>query len=172
MQRRESDRLSTMSPLHLFQWIERTQVGTAIRESSYVFIVILGFHALGLAVSVGFVLWFDMRLLGVAMREQRVSQVYRSLLPWMTVGFTIMFASGFLLFWAQAGRCYQNAYCHTKIPLLLVPGANALLYHLFTERNIAEWDSNAVPPPRARVAGLVSILSWTAIIILGRQISF
>jgi hypothetical protein len=162
----------SQSLLQLFLWIQNTQVGTAIRESNYLFVIILGFHALGLAVSVGVVFWFDLRLLGFSMKEQAVSAVYKGLLPIMAGGFTIMFASGFLLFWAQAGRCYQNAYCHTKIPLLLVPGANALLYHLFTERNIAEWDTNAVPPPRARVAGLVSILSWTAIIILGRQISF
>src|SRR4029077_11506139 len=99
-------------------------------------------------------------------------ELYRNLLPWMTGGFVIMFISGLLLFWAQAGRCYQNAYCSTKIPLLLLPAANALVYHLFTERNIAEWDSHARPPARARLAGLVSIASWTAIIILGRQISF
>ena len=161
-----------MSLLHLFQWIERTQTGTAIRESSYVFIIILGFHALSLAVSVGFILWFDLRLLGLTMRDQRVSQVYRGLLPWMAIGFAIMFITGFLLFWAQAGRCYQNAYCHTKIPLLLLPAANALVYHRFTERNIAEWDSRPTPPMQARIAGMVSIVSWTTIIILGRHISF
>lgn len=161
-----------MSLLDILLWIQRTRVGTSIRESNYVFVAIVGFHALGLATSVGIVLWFDLRLLGLAMRKQRVTDVYRNLAPWMLGGFAIMFLTGFLLFWAQAARCYQNAYCHTKIPLLLLPAANALIYHLFTERNIAAWDQNAVPPVPARIAGAVSILSWTAIIVLGRQISF
>ena len=90
----------------------------------------------------------------------------------MLSGFAVMFATGGLLFWAQAGRCYQNAYCHTKIPLLLVPAANTLIYHLITERNIAKWDADAIPPVAARIAGAVSIVSWTTIIVLGRQISF
>jgi len=161
-----------MALLPLLQWIERTRVGTSIRESSYVFVIIVGLHALALAASVGIVLWFDLRLLGLAMREQRVSEVYRSLAPWMLSGFAVMFATGLLLFWAQAARCYENAYCHTKIPLLLVPAANALIYHLVTERDIAKWDGDAVPPVAARIAGAVSILSWTTIIVLGRQISF
>lgn len=161
-----------MALLPLLQWIERTRVGTSIRESSYVFVVIVGLHALSLAASVGIVLWFDLRLLGLAMREQRVSEVYRSLAPWMLSGFAVMFATGLLLFWAQAARCYENVYCHTKIPLLLVPAANAMIYHLVTERNIAKWDADAMPPVAARIAGAVSIVSWTTIIVLGRQISF
>ena len=147
-------------------------MGTGIRESDYLFVIILGFHALGLAASVGIILWFDLRLLGVAMRGQRVSEVYRQLKPWMIGGFTVMFATGLLLFWAQAGRCYQNVYCHTKIPLLLLPAANALVYHWYSKRDIADWDCDAVPPWGARAAGLVSILSWVTIIILGRSISF
>lgn len=161
-----------MALLPLLQWIERTRVGTSIRESSYVFVIIVGLHALALAASVGIVLWFDLRLLGLAMREQRVSEVYRSLAPWMLSGFAVMFATGLLLFWAQAARCYENAYCHTKILLLLVPAANALIYHLVTERDIAKWDGDAVPPVAARIAGAVSIASWTTIIVLGRQIGF
>ena len=161
-----------MTALQMFQWIERTNVGTSIRESNYAFVIIVGMHALGLAASVGIVLWFDLRLLGWTMREQRVSEVYRSLAPWMLGGFAIMFATGLLLFWAQAGRCYQNGYCHTKIPLLLVPAINALIYHRMTKRGISKWDADPVPPPAARIAGAVSILSWATIIVLGRQIGF
>src|SRR2546430_3270956 len=143
--------------LHLLQWIQDTRVGTSIRESNYVFVIILGFHALALAVSVGIVFWFDLRLLGVAMCEQPVSELYRNLMPWMIGGFTIMFATGLLLLWAQAARCYENVYCHTKIPLLLLPAANAGIYHMVSERNRRQWDRHPMPPVGARNAGVESI---------------
>ena len=161
-----------MSPLELCQWVQDTQVGTAIRESVWVFPIILAFHSLGLTLSVGTVLWLDLRLLGVKMRGQPVSEVYQQLKPWMLSGFAIMFISGTLLFSAQAARCYENVYCRTKILLLVLPGLNALIYHLLTERSIARWDLDVKPPLAARMAGLISLVSWTVVIILGRQIVF
>ena len=41
-----------------------------IRKLNYVIVIILGFHSLGLAVSVGMALWFDLHLLGMAMRQR------------------------------------------------------------------------------------------------------
>ena len=161
-----------MSPLELCQWIQETQIGTAIRESVWIFPIILAFHSLGLTLSVGTVLWLDMRLLGIKMREQPVSEVYQQLMPWMLSGFAIMCISGTLLFSAQAARCYENVYCRTKILLLVLPVFNTLIYHLVTERSIARWDSDVSPPLPARMAGLISLVSWTTIIILGRQIVF
>jgi len=121
-----------MSPLELCQWIQETQIGTAIRESVWIFPIILAFHSLGLTLSVGTVLWLDMRLLGIKMREQPVSEVYQQLMPWMLSGFAIMCISGTLLFSAQAARCYENVYCRTKILLLVLPVFNTLIYHLVT----------------------------------------
>ncbi len=161
-----------MSVLELCHWIEDTAIGTSIRESAWVFPIILGLHSLGLTLSVGTVLWFDLRLLGVKLLGQSVSDVYRQLKPWMLAGFAIMFLSGMLLFWAQASRCYENGFCRVKILLLVVPGLNALIYHWVTEPGIARWDDSARPPAPARAAGLVSIAAWTTIIVLGRQIVF
>lgn len=147
-------------------------MGTAIRESVWVFPIILAFHSLGLTLSVGTVVWLDLRLLGVKMRGQPVSEVYQQLKPWMLSGFAVMFLSGVLLFSAQAARCYENVYCRSKILLLVVPGLNALIYHLVTERSIIRWDQDGTPPLSARTAGLVSLVSWIAIVVLGRQIVF
>ena len=161
-----------MSVLELCRWIQEMPVSTDIRESAWIFPIILGFHSLGLTLSVGTILWFDFRLLGLRFRKQPVSEIYHQLKPWMLAGFAVMFVSGLLLFSAQASRCYENLYCRSKILLLVVPGLNALVYHRVTERDIATWDHQPLPPTSARIAGLVSIVSWATIIVLGRQIVF
>jgi hypothetical protein len=159
-----------MSLFEVCQWIQDTQVGTAIRESILVYPIILAVHVLALTVSVGTLMWFDLRLLGIKMRSQRVSEVYRGLMPTMLCGFLVMFATGGLLFWALAGKLYGNVYFRIKLCALLCAALNALVYHLTTERTIADWDAAPLPPLRARAAGLISMICWIVVIGAGRRI--
>jgi hypothetical protein len=159
-----------MSLFEMCQWIQDTQVGTAIRESILVYPIILAVHVLALTVSVGTLMWFDLRLLGLKMRSQRVTEVYRQLMPVMLGGFLVMFATGGLLFWALAAKCYGNIYFRIKLTALLFAAVNAGVYHLTTERTIANWDTAPVPPPRARMAGLISMICWIVVIGAGRRI--
>jgi hypothetical protein len=55
---------------------------------------------------------------------------------------------------------------------IILAGANALYFHLVTERGIAQWDLSVPPPRSARLAGLVSILLWTTVILSGRMMSY
>ena len=55
-----------MSLLDLCKAIEQTTISSIVRESAFPYVE--GAHVLGLSLSVGTVLWFDLRLLGAAMR--------------------------------------------------------------------------------------------------------
>ena len=56
--------------------LANTAGGTFIRESTWQFPVIEGVHVMSIAMSVGMILWFDLRLLGVSMTSRRVSQPF------------------------------------------------------------------------------------------------
>jgi len=60
------------------QWLESTDLGTALRESSLMFPLVEGTHLLALGVSVGTIAISDLRLLGIVMRQERVSDVMDS----------------------------------------------------------------------------------------------
>jgi hypothetical protein len=47
-----------------------------------------------------------------------------------------------------------------------------VLFQLFTARGMAAWGQNMPVPRAARTAGLVSILLWAAVVLLGRWIGF
>ena len=68
--------------------LSNTGGGTFIRESTWEFPVIEGVHVLSIAMSVGMILWFDLRLLGASMRNRPVSEVFRGVYWWMVGGFT------------------------------------------------------------------------------------
>jgi hypothetical protein len=154
------------------QWLYDSETGTGIRESLWVFPIVEGAHLLGIALSVGMLCWFDLRLLGFALTDQPVSKVWRQVMPASLIGFALMFVTGLLLFWAEAIRAYGSVHFWIKVALLVVAGINALIFETTAHRNMAEWDKAAVPPLRARITGAVSLVLWAAIIITGRTMAY
>ena len=156
----------------MLEWLEATPVGLMIRESTYGFQVTVAVHLMAITLSVGTLVWFDLRLLGVSMTGYQASMMYRRLMPLMFTGFALMFISGFMLFIAFATAAYDNVYFRIKIAAMLLAAANAFLYHRFTERRIAEWDASPKPPRGARAAGWISICVWLVVIVAGRLMSY
>ncbi len=99
--------------------LDKSAIGTAIRESSLLFPVIEGVHVLALALSVGLILITDLRLVGVVMRKRPVSEVWEQFFPWMMAGFAVMFTTGFLLFWSHAMAAYNSMAFRVKLLLLI-----------------------------------------------------
>src|SRR5262245_56195755 len=154
------------------RWLYDSGIGTGIRESVWVFPIVEGTHLLGIALSVGLLCWFDLRLLGLVLRDQPVSKVWQQVMPVAFVGFALMFLTGLLLFWAEAITAYHSIHFWIKIGLLVLAGANALSFETTAHRNMAEWDLDPVPPLRARMTGAIPLFLWTAIIITGRTMAY
>ena len=157
---------------HLCEQIEATALGVFVRESLWGFPILVAIHIITLVFSVGIVVWLDLRLLGVSMTGVPVSRVYRRLMPLAFVGFAIMAVSGVTLFTGFATSAYKNPYFRAKLIALLVAGLNAFVYHTSVERRISLWDRSPRPPAAARMAGLISILAWTTVILAGRMMSY
>lgn len=154
------------------RWLYDSEIGVGIRESLYFFPVIEGIHLLGIGLSVGMLCWFDLRLLGLAFRDQPVSKVWRQVMPAAFVGFAVMFITGGLLFWAEAMTAYQSVHFWIKIVLLALAGVNAFIFERTGHTDMEKWDTAPVPPLRARMAGLISLVLWAAIIITGRTMAY
>ena len=160
-----------MSILEWCQWLQNTPVGAGIRESAYTYPIIEGSHVMGLALSVGTVMWFDLRLLGVAMRRDTVSSVFTQVRPWMFLGFAVMFMTGALLFASRAVDAYESTYFRIKTGLLILGALNIVLFHTTIDRQRHEWETS-MPPVRARLAGAASLVLWFGIIAAGRIMAY
>ena len=161
--------------LHLFtpcQWLEQTSVAAGVRESLWLFPAIETVHLFGIILLVGSTVAFDLRLLGLAWREQAVSKLASRLLPWAWIGFAVQVLTGSLLFASEATKCYGNPAFRIKMLLLLLAGVNALAFHVAPFRKVAAWDKASTPPVGAKVAGALSILLWFGIVAAGRWIGF
>jgi len=156
----------------IIQWMQNSDIGTGIRESIWLFPIVETTHVLALAFSVGVLVWFDLRLMGWGMKHQPISQVHKQMMPIAFVGFVIMFITGLLLFWSEAEKCYLSGFFRAKVVFLVLAALNAGFFELSTKKTIQDWDKYPIPPVKARMAGLVSIISWTAVIIAGRATAY
>jgi hypothetical protein len=161
-----------VSLLEWCRWLQDTPIGAGIRESAYAYPIIEGSHVMGLALSVGTIIWFDLRLLGVAMRHDTVSSVFNQVRPWMSLGFAIMFVTGALLFASRAVDAYESTYFRVKLGLLVLGALNIVIFHTTIDRGRDRWDTSARPPLRARLAGATSLVLWFSIIAAGRIMAF
>lgn len=154
------------------QWLEDSQVGTAIREGAWEYATLNFVHLLGLTFAAGTILFFDLRLLGFGLKQVSVSSAARTLLPWTWAGFTVMFASGSLLITSEATRLYSNVAFRTKLVLLVLAGLNVFVFHNTVFRRVASWDGAAETPVQAKIAGAISISVWFGMMTAGRLIGY
>lgn len=159
--------------IHSFlEWLGNTPWSVALLESYYVWPLVESTHVLTLALFVGMVVMMDLRLVGVAFRGVPVSAFTGRLLPWTRVGFAIMVATGLLLFYSSPLRYYHNLFFRIKVVLLVAAGLNVWLFHSRIHRSVASWDDAFRAPRVARVAGLVSIIAWTGVVLSGRLVAY
>jgi hypothetical protein len=157
-----------MSLLHFFAWCERSAVGGAIRNSSWLFPFIEAFHLLGLAVIGGAVLVVDLRLFGFGLRRQPVAQLARDAQPWLIVSLILMVATGALMFTSEAIKCYYHPAFWVKMTSLFL----AIVFTFTVRRKVTMADETRMGPLWSKLVALVSVTLWSGVGIGGRWIGF
>ena len=152
--------------------LEATSLSTRIRESEYFWWFVEGGHLLALAMMLGPAMMLDLRLIGVMWTGDPVSKVESRFLPVTVAGFFIVVTTGLLLFISEPVNCYESSYFRIKMCLILLAGLNAFVFHATIDRRRSEWDNVLPTPAGARIAGILGLLLWTAVIFAGRYMAY
>ncbi len=161
-----------MTIIQFLQTLHDSEFGTSVRESLYLFPLLEGVHLIGLALSVGLIIATDLRLIGVFLKQVPVRDVLHHLRPYVLVGFALTFITGIVLLWAEGPRIWEIPVFPLKLALIVVAGINALWFEFKFGRSAHIWGEQAQFPTGAKVAGWISLVSWTAVVILGRLIPY
>lgn len=154
--------------LPFFEWCEATAVGTAIRNSAWLFPVIESVHLLALALIGGALLVVDLRLLGLGLRQQPLAQLARDAQPWLIGSLLAMIATGVPLFLSESIKCYYSDPFWVKMTAL--PAAIAFTFTV--RRRVALADEARTAPVWRRLAGVTSLALWLTVAAAGRWIGF
>ena len=161
-----------MSLLHFVEWLDDTPFSVYLRESDWSFAGIETIHILALGVSVGMIMWVDLRLTGLVMRRHRASDVVSQLEPWAAGGFVLMFISGAFLLLAEPLKAYTRVSFRLKMLMLILAGLNILYFNARVRRNLTHYDESGVLPWRPRMVGYLSLMLWLGIIVCGRWMAY
>jgi len=153
-------------------WLENTSVGTAIRQSTWLFPAIETLHVLATVMVVGSVTMLDLRLLNVAWRDRSIREVHEDVLPWTWSSFAVAAIAGSLLFSSSATKYYHNLPFRMKMVLLVLIAINAAFFETRTYRRIGNSNDEAQISFGAKIAGAVGIVLWIAVVACGRWIGF
>lgn len=134
--------------------------------------IIEAVHVMAVAVVFGTILIVDLRLLGYLDTTRPFSRVSAETLRWTWVGFAVAVVTGVLLFVPNARTYVVNTAFGLKMGALAGSGLNVAIFQFTTLRRVSTWDTNQATPLGARIAGVVSIVLWTCVIVFGRWIGF
>ena len=156
----------------LFEWVDVMPMSIAWRESLNAYPLLLTAHVTSMGLVAGIIIFWDMRLAGMALTRVPVSKIQATMFPWMTLGLLINAATGAAMVFSQPMRYYPNFYFWMKNFFLLLALVNMLYFHARIGKTVADWEHNPVTPFPARVAGYASLALWAAIIVAGRMIAY
>ena len=150
----------------VYDRLEQTAIGNAIRESLWLFPAVEAVHLLGLSVLGGSVLVVDLRLLGLGLTRLSAKAVHDNAAPFFLGSLLLMFATGIPLFLSEAVKCCFNHSFEVKIAALLL----GLAFTFGVRNRLLRRD--ALPPLLAKAMGLLSIAIWFTVAGAGRWIGF
>ena len=146
-----------------FEWLQALPVSQAIGSSIWIFPLVQAIHLVFLALFAGAILIVDLRLLGLGMRLQPVSQVARDARPWLVIGFLGMVATGLPQLMQNASREYFSEFFWYKMYLIAI----GLILIVTIRRKLTQVDE---PSAAGKVVALVSIVIWAGVVINARLI--
>jgi hypothetical protein len=94
-------------------WESLEHVGwvTVLANTGWMYATVSVVHYFTLLFFIGTIALVDLRILGVADRNQTLSLLADQLLPWTWIGFALAMISGFLLFTTDAGDYAPERRC-------------------------------------------------------------
>lgn len=152
-------------------WLESTAFAAAMRQWLWLYPIVEIVHITGIALLVGSIAMFDLRVLGLS-RALPVRRLARHLLPWTFTGFAIVAASGAMMFSAHATEFWSNPAFPVKLALIGLAGLNAAAFHFGPYARAEHWDTASAAPAPAKAAAALSIALWIGAISCGRLLAY
>jgi hypothetical protein len=161
-----------MTLLSIVQSIQDSGIAEWMRTSVKAMPIVESIHVLAAATVFGTIFIVDLRLLGLPNTRRPFTRVSDEMLRLTWAAFGVAVVTGALMFAANANTYFENTAFRLKMLALLGAGMNMAIFQRMTFRTVGAWNTDALPPPAGRVAGVLSILVWLSVIFFARWIGF
>ncbi|HET7842319.1 MAG TPA: hypothetical protein VFM21_11965 [Terriglobia bacterium] len=152
--------------LHFCAWLQNNSLLVAINNSIVLSAIMEVAHYAGFFLLVGTIAIVDLRVLGIAGRRQNVGTLGAQLFPWMWVGLTFAFLSGFVMFSGDAADFYLASVFRIKIAVILL----AVIFGIIVQWNTPKWGQLPSLPVSAKLLALISLVLWIGAILASVEV--
>lgn len=155
---------------NIVTWMENSAAAGFIAGNAWVFPSLETFHFIGLILTIGGIYVIDLRLMGFAPRIPLHAVV--KLIPISLFGFAINLFTGVMFLFADPSFYFSNTAFRLKVLAILIAGLNAVWFKFSFDEAALAANPNAKPSGTIKLIGLISLLLWTSVIVLGRVIPY
>jgi hypothetical protein len=150
----------------LCEWLEHVPWIVAITNSAILISLVWLIHYLGFFLLVGTTAIVDLRVLGVAARNQKLAPLAGQLFPFAWTGLGLVIASGFIMFAGQATTFYPTTVFRIKMGMVLL----AFIFGVIVQRKSLVWGRAPFIPAAAKWLAFASLALWIGAILAGLEV--
>lgn len=129
-------------------------------------------HLLGITAVMGSIVLVDLRVLGLGLRSQPLSDLVRRVMPWLWWALPALALSGLVFVAARPARYFANPVFRIKFMLMVPALLLALLCHRTIARDPQAWESTPARRLIGKAVAAVSLLCWVGVVLAGRWIAY
>jgi len=154
-------------------WIADTELSQTIRDvAAWLIPISQSIHIISVCVLFTAAILISARLLTAESGGRTVSELTRTLIPWMWGALAVLLLTGAIQTIAEPVRQFVTPVFWAKMFMIVVVIAMTTVFTAKVRANAKAWDAAASRPPGARLFAVTSIVLWVAIIVCGRFIGY
>jgi hypothetical protein len=154
------------------EWLATTHVSKEFSEHTWVIPTSQSIHIVAVSAVFASACMINLRLLGIGARGRRVSELSRTLLPWMWTGLGVLVATGLVQTIAEPVRQFVTPVYWAKMTMIVIVAVLTAFYARGLRRHASTWDESPTRPVSAKAFAVVSTVLWLGIVACGRFIAY
>jgi hypothetical protein len=118
-------------------------------------------HYVSVFLTIGSMVMMNLRVLGIAGKNQTITEITDFYAPWMWIGLTVLFFTGILMLLGDSALFCTNTIFGVNLLITVL----AAISGVFVRKKAASWEQPSGAPRGAKVIAGVSIFLWLGTIL-------
>jgi len=152
-------------------WLSRTAISIAIQSHEWVIPAIQSIHIVAIGVVLASIFMIDLRILGLAGRDQSLLETTRRFGPWLSGALCVLLATGIFMIIGEPARELLAFSFWLKMSLVAIGSLVAAVFQIALKRNEHYWEKS-LHRGTIKSLAVLTFLIWVGVVILGRLIAY
>jgi hypothetical protein len=154
------------------QWLAGTSASYFVQDVAWIIPLTQTIHILAIAIVMFAIGTLNLRLMGIAGRNQSFSGMVNHFMPWIWVALVVLLLSGSILTIGEPARQLLNDAFRLKMLMVVTVVLLMFAVQRATRKDAHYWEVTSGRRWAARLIALVSLCLWVSIVVAGRLIAY